>query len=158
MSAFPAVQLPGMCLCCCCCRMEDGADAFEADCKIVEHLLDFCEITVPEENRFFVRVNCGGIQHSVIRLRKANYADITEKNGLSDGRAALAFSGDWDFGHTSAEWDSIISLGIFGLRKRIDEYAQKHAGDEKKSLFYKNLAKIYKPPSVPKAQTEACLL
>ena len=49
--------------------MADGADVFEADCKIVEHLLDFCEITVPEENRFFVRVNCGGIQHSVIRLR-----------------------------------------------------------------------------------------
>ena len=36
--------------------MADGADVFEADCKIVEHLLDFCEISVPEENRFFVRV------------------------------------------------------------------------------------------------------
>ena len=123
--------------------MASNADVFETDCKIVEHLLDLCEITVPTENRFFVRVNCGGIQHSVIRLRKANYADMTEKNGLSDGRAALAFSGDWDFGHTSAEWDSIISLGIRGLRKRIGEYAKKCAGDEKRVLFYNGLARVY---------------
>ncbi len=123
--------------------IENNADVFETDCKIVEHLLDFCEITVPAENRFFVRVNCGGIQHSVIRLRKADYADMTANNGLYDGRVALAFSGDWDFGHTSAEWDSIISLGIFGLRTRIDEYAKKYANDEKKCRFYKNLADVY---------------
>ncbi len=123
--------------------IEDNTDVFETDCKIVEHLLDYCEITVPAENRFFVKVNCGGIQNSVISLRKADYADMTEKNGLYDGRKALAFSGDWDFGHTSPEWDSIVSLGIFGLRRRIDEYAKRYADDEKKSRFYKNLAKVY---------------
>lgn len=123
--------------------VEKNYDVFETDCKIVTHLLDCCEITVPAENRFFVKVNCGGIQQSVIRLRRANHARITEDNGLTDGRTALAFTGDWDFGHTCAEWDSIISLGVYGLRKRIDEYAKAKGNDEKKARFYKNSAMVF---------------
>ncbi|MBQ7012021.1 MAG: hypothetical protein IJN63_09975 [Clostridia bacterium] len=123
--------------------IEKDLGVFEVDCKIVEHLLDHCEIIVPMENRFFVKVNCGGVQHSVIRLRKAPFADITEKNGLREGRSALAFTGDWDFGHTCAEWDSVISLGIFGLRERIARYSDKYTDDAERSRFYACLGAVY---------------
>ena len=50
---------------------------------------------------------------------------------LQDGIDALAYSGGSDFGHTSTVWESVIPLGIYGLRRRVSEYAEKNTKDEK---------------------------
>jgi hypothetical protein len=54
----------------------------------------------------------------------------------------VAYTGAYDFSHTSAEWESVISLGIFGLRNRIADYART-ASDPQKESFYASLLRCY---------------
>ncbi len=118
-------------------------DVLVLDCKNIVYLLENCEITVPENNRFFVEVNCIGVQNEVCRKRAEQYyCDIVE-NGFSIGNETLAYTGTYDFSHTTAEWESVISLGIFGLKNRISVYAQKNNDDKKKQRFYNELLKVY---------------
>jgi pyruvate-formate lyase len=37
----------------------------------------------------------------------------------------------------------VISLGIYGLRKRVSEYAEKNAKDPQKTDFYRNVLRVY---------------
>lgn len=101
-------------------RARQGGDVFAVHCDIIIHLLDNCKITVPKENRFFISVNCGGILGGISAERAAAYRANVAAAGLSEGQEALAFTGDHDFSHTTAEWESVISLGIYGLKARLD--------------------------------------
>ena len=38
--------------------LGEEIDVLKSDCDIIEFLLDNCKITIPQENRFFVNVNC----------------------------------------------------------------------------------------------------
>lgn len=120
-----------------------GADAFENDCELAVFLLESCEIEIPEQSRFFVKVNCEGIMQGVIDKRKEAFSYLKSEAGLSDGETALAYTGDCDFSHTSAEWESVISLGIYGLRERIAGYALKNGENEKTKGFYRNILRVY---------------
>ncbi len=124
-------------------EINGEADALERDCKNIIFLLDNCEITVPESNCFFVEVNCNGIQNRICYLRTKFYDSEITGSELYAGRVALAYTGGYDFGHTSAEWESVIKLGIYGLRKRISVYAEKSGNDEKKQRFYNEVLKVY---------------
>lgn len=124
-------------------EIHGEADALERDCKNIIFLLENCEITVPESNRFFVEVNCNGIQNRICYLRTKAYDSKITESGIYAGRVALAYTGAYDFGHTSAEWESVIKLGIAGLRKRISVYAEKNGNDEKKQRFYREISKVY---------------
>lgn len=122
---------------------KDDCDVLEHDCKNIIFLFDNCEITVPESNRFFVKVNCSGIQNHIYHRRMKNYDSEIAENGLSAGQETLAYTGNYDFSHTTTEWKSVISLGISGLRKRISEYAKKNKDDKKKQRFYNEISKVY---------------
>ncbi len=113
------------------------------DCNIIEFLLDNCEITIPESNRFFVDVNCEGIQTDIYKKRMAKYTKIIADSGFKDGNELLAYTGEADFGHTCAEWESVIKLGIFGLRERILNYKEMYSVDEKKQSFYQEILRVY---------------
>lgn len=119
-----------------------SANVFETDCDFIVFLLENCEITVPRENRFFVNVNCAGVHDHIRNLRCELYAPPIPDEMLA-GTQSLAYTGYCDFGHTSAEWNSVISLGIYGLKSRIEWYAQKYKNDVKKLHFYTNTAKVY---------------
>ena len=121
----------------------DDCDVLEADCKNIVFLFDNCEITIPKENRFFVNVDCDGIQRMVLYRRAKQYDEELAENGLSVGNETFAYTGTYDFGHTSTEWESVISLGISGLRKRISEYSKKAESDKKKQRFYSEILKVY---------------
>ena len=54
-----------------------------------------------------------------------NYDSEITENGFSAGQETLAYTGNYDFNHTTTEWDSVIKLGIAGLRRRITEYAER---------------------------------
>lgn len=123
--------------------VDKDCSLLKTDCDILEYLLDNCEITIPDQNRYFVSVNCEGITNRVTLLRAQKFAYQIEENGLNEGKDALAFSGEYDFSHTSAEWESVIKLGIFGLRKRIEEYAVINKYDAEKTQFYKNIIRVY---------------
>lgn len=119
-------------------KNAETENVFVADCDNVIFLLDNCEITVPNDNRFFVKVNTNNIQRSVWEKRISSYGCIHEEAGLADGNEAMAYTGTYDFGHTTTQWEAVIELGIWGLRQRIDKYAE-----AKNSEFYQNLSRVY---------------
>ena len=121
----------------------EGIDILKNDCEMIVFMLDHCEIKIPEQNRFFVKVNCAGISNLVIKKRKRILSGLLEKSGLGEGVKALAYTGDCDYSHTTAEWESVITLGIYGLRNRIAEYAQDHIADEKAKGFYEQILSVY---------------
>ena len=121
----------------------EGIDILENDCEIIAFMLDNCEIEIPERNRIFVKVNCAGISNLVIKKRKRILSGLLEKSGLGEGVKALAYTGDCDYSHTTAEWDSVINLGIYGLRNRIEEYARVHIENEKAKGFYEQILSVY---------------
>ena len=123
--------------------INDECDVLKADCDSIEFLLDNCEITIPEKNRFFVTVNCDGIQNYIYSRRINLFKHEIVESGLSIGNETLAYTGDYDFSHTTTEWESVIKLGIKGLRKRISEYAQKCKDDKNNQRFYFEIAKVY---------------
>ena len=118
-------------------------NVFQTDCELLVFLLDHCAITVPAQNRFFVEVNMESVSKKITAKRRAALSFLSEENRLADGVSALAFTGDYDFGHTSAEWESVISLGIFGLRERICRYANENRDTEQKAVFYQGLLSVY---------------
>ncbi len=121
----------------------EGLDILKNDCEMIVFMLDHCEIKIPEQNRFFVKVNCAGISNLVIDKRKRILSGLLEKSGLGEGVKALAYTGDCDYSHTTAEWESVITLGIYGLRNRIAGYAQDHIADEKAKGFYEQILSVY---------------
>ena len=112
------------------------------DCDVIEFLLDNCEINIPKENRFFIRVNCAGIQNKIIAQRAEKYKEQVVELGLAEGEEVRAYTGSYDFNHTSTEWENVVTLGIYGLRKRVLEYAEKNS-DESKREFYQNVIRVY---------------
>lgn len=124
-------------------EIKGDCDVLEHDCKNIIFLLDNCEITVPKSNRFFVEINCSGIQEHIYCRRMSNYNSKITENGLSAGQETLAYTGNYDFSHTTAEWESVIKLGIAGLRRRISEYSEKNKDDKKKQRFYNEISKVY---------------
>ena len=122
--------------------LGSGIDILKNDCEIIEFLLDNCIIEIPEQNRFFVRTNCENLSSIALEKRKRQFKEWVSVGGFQDGEEALAYTGNYDYSHTSPEWESIISLGIYGLKKRIEEYKEKHAEDEKRKAFYEQEIRV----------------
>ncbi len=118
-------------------------DVLHTNTLLILYLLENCEITVPEEKRYFVRVNCEGITTHIIEKRATAMLDAIRNSYLGKGEEALFYTGMYDFGHTTTEWKSVITLGIYGLRNRILEYADKCPNDQEKQRFYNHLLMVY---------------
>ena len=123
-------------------KLGSNIDILKNDCEIIEFMLDQCEIEIPEGNRFFVKVNCTGISDVVIAKRRKPIRSLIDAR-LRDGVEALAHTGYCDYSHTTAEWESVIGLGIYGLRNRIEEYARNNAGNKKAESFYEQILRVY---------------
>ena len=109
---------------------EQEKDVLKTDCDTIVYLLEHCNIYVPKENVFSVNIDCVTIQPYVISKRIEKYRDEILNSGLADGEEALAYSGGADTNHTSAQWESVISLGISGLKKTISQYAKTNSTDD----------------------------
>ena len=66
-------------------EIKGDCDVLETDCRNIIFLLDNCEITIPENNRFFVEVNCSEIQNHIYYQRMRNYDSEITENGFSAG-------------------------------------------------------------------------
>lgn len=116
-------------------------DCFKTDCDMLIYLLEHCMITIPDDNRFFVDVNCGRIMINVINHRAEKFHEALKSTELQEGNEVYAFTGMFDFSHTSACWEDVISLGIFGLRERLLKYAEQQSED--KQYYYVNSVRVF---------------
>jgi len=122
---------------------ESSQSVFDTDCELVIYLLEHCEITVSEKQRFCPEINCIGVLAKAAYKRAEAFEKKVQEHELSKGQEVLAFTGNYDFSHTTTEWKSVLSLGIWGLRKRIAAYAQKYAEDVERTHFYEQLLRVY---------------
>ncbi len=124
-------------------RVGEGTDAFANDCDIITYLLDNCDISIPDENRYFVRVSCKGIADHVKSRRVSPFMHLPRDLGLGDGIDTLSYTGAHDFSHTNTEWENVITLGIYGLYERIGDYYARYGSTERREGFYEGLLKVY---------------
>ena len=120
----------------------EGLDILKNDCEIIEFALDHCEIDIPEQNRFFINVNYADIPCFVTKKRRKHLGDLVPPS-LREGMEALAYTGACDYSHTTAEWESVIKLGIYGLRNRVSEYAMSNSANESTKDFYEQILRVY---------------
>ncbi len=123
-------------------RKNAEKSVFLTDCDVIEYMLDHCELYVLPESKFFVGVNLVGVREHFRATRRTPLLSLKQREDIAAGLGAFAFDGYYDFGHTSAEWESVISLGIFGLRERILQYAAS-ATNGKSASFYQGLIKVF---------------
>lgn len=120
-----------------------GDNVTKTDYEIVAFLLDNCEIIVPEASKFFVGTNVGKDGKRIHRVMKVErYKPIRPQVYTDEWRAGhhnYAFAGGDDFGHTAPVWESIMKLGLGGLKKRIEE----RKGPAVNPDFAPGLIKIY---------------
>ena len=117
-------------------------DVLKADCNNIEFILDNCEMTIPKENVFFANVNCDGLQGAIIWERAAKFKKEIVKAGLDVGIETKAYTGIFDFSHTSAEWETVVAEGIYGIKERLEKYLA-IAKDLKKQRFYSECLRVY---------------
>lgn len=134
-------------------EVEPDGYVLEQDCAIIEYLLDHCEISIPENNRFFVSINCPEMIHRAVDKRVVKYDHLLEENGLLPGLRTLAYTGVYDFSHTTPDWESVMELGLPGLKKRVETYGQKSSLEnqgnnpennaERNPVFYREIIRVY---------------
>ncbi len=123
--------------------LGEGLDILKNDCDIIEFMLDNCEIEIPDHNRFFVKVDCEDVADLVKVKRIKPFHALPTAAGFQDGIDAFAYTGNCDYSHTNAEWESVISLGIYGLRKRIEKYARTNTANERCRSFYEQELRVF---------------
>ena len=101
---------------------ENEESVFSADCDIIEYMLDNCEIYIKPEDKFFIGVNVRGVHEKIEKIRLSQYSNILLENGLEAGKLTYAYTGLYDFGHTSPDWESVIDLGLFGIIECVGSY------------------------------------
>ena len=122
----------------------DEPDCVKRDCDFLCYLFENCEIILPENNRFFVDVNCEGLAWHLTYNRADKFHKEVEDNGLKAGEKALAHTGNWDYSHTTTDWQELINIGICGVVARLEDYLEKYSNDPKRVRFYSNLLRVWK--------------
>lgn len=117
-------------------------DVFCADCDITEYVLGECEFFLVPENKFFLGVDVKGVRDLALHILWVPHDEIFAQNGLENGLHSRAFDGHGDFGHTATDWESVIALGLFGLKARAEEYA-KAAKTQSQKRFFGGVIRVY---------------
>ena len=124
-----------------------GEDALFTDGEMTAYILDHCDIYFTPESRFFCKTELSDDRYypyyEVILPRYQKEAEAFSDEAYRQTVEAKAFAMKIDFGHTSPNWEEILSLGFVGLKKRAEDYAAKFWEDPQKSRFYAAVVKIY---------------
>jgi len=118
-------------------------DVFEKDCETFVFLMDNCQIIIPEENRFFVDVNCHHLAAELTWYRARVMKKEIMKGVHAHANDTLAYTGMLDISHTAPKWEDILELGFYGLKKRVEEYKNKYSKNDKTERFYNGVLKFY---------------
>ncbi len=103
-----------------------------------EYVLDNARLDVRKEDFFPERLDHDGIIFRIrdrwIRaLRRYTMPEILAKHELE--QKGLCYTGNLDLGHCAPDWQAILTLGLGGLIKRIEDAAKADV-DEKQAEFY----------------------
>ncbi len=123
--------------------LGNAPDAIEADEENTVYLLENCDFLLTEANTFFVKVLVGEAARLPFQLRFEAFKGEPVSEGLGAGIRRRAYTGAYDFGHTTTEWETVISLGIYGLRERLASYLSAPGNDPKAVRFYENSLNVY---------------
>ena len=121
----------------------NAPDTREADCRNAVYLLEHAEASVTEANTFFVRITLDAAARTPIGMRFDAFRDEAAGEGFGPGMERRAYTGMYDFGHTTTEWETVILLGIFGLRKRLSDRLALPGNDAKSVRFYTETLKVF---------------
>ena len=99
----------------------DEPDCVKRDCDFLCYLFENCEIILPENNRFFVDVNCEGLAWHLTYNRADKFHQEVTDAGLAAGERALAHTGNWDYSHTTTDWQDLINIGFCGVIDRLED-------------------------------------
>lgn len=106
--------------------------------KMVCEVLRTAQIAIDPRDFFPDRIN----HDDIIRRIRSRWIRQTRKTELfdlltacADEQRGLCYTGDCDFGHTSPDWDAVMTLGLPGLRDRIRAAAAKNR-DADAQTFY----------------------
>ncbi len=116
---------------------DKDTDIRVSNASLICFYLENCDIAFGEEKRFFADLSCAEAMGPVME-RRIDALGITE----TPGERILAYTGSNDFGHTSPDWAAVLSLGIFGLRRRLADYAEANR-DPEKEVFYREGIRVY---------------
>ena len=119
-----------------------GEEVFERDCAHIEFLLNNCEISVPKNSRFFVQTNADGLQGEVYRRRVYALSNTVETEETKLGIDTYAYTGSYDFSHTTPYWEEVLSLGVYGLFERVRAY-RRQADTPRQIRFFDGCIKVY---------------
>lgn len=123
-------------------KIDNKYELFEAQADSIELILTECELEFNEDTHFFPIIRTSHVVNTVRYKRKIALYHLIESEGLDKGERVLAYNGSYDPGHTCPGWESVISLGIYGLKKKVIEYKERYATDE--SLrFYLAMERAY---------------
>lgn len=110
---------------------------FLTDCGRVIDFLDRATFTFTEHGRFFIKTPD---ENPIPGERFARAARAVADAGLVPAIKAHAISGGSDFGHTAPDWETILHLGIPGIRQRI---AACRAENPTRVAFYDALTSVW---------------
>lgn len=122
--------------------LDADTAAFDRDCENIVFLLRECEIDLPTEKRFFGELLTDKIQREVFDKRVKLLAPEVETEADRLGARLYAYTGRYDFSHTCPFWEDILSLGIFGLWKRLSRLLAAETDPERAS-FYRGCHAVY---------------
>lgn len=122
---------------------DQSVNVFDEDCENIVYLLEHCDITVPESNRFFVQTNTDWLMGKVYHQRAKKLRNSVETQEIKNGAITYAFTGLYDFSHTSPYWEDVLSLGIYGLRERLVSYSEKSGISDGQRAFYQGCIQVY---------------
>lgn len=107
------------------------------DARIISDTLNTCDIIFDERSIFFGALSGCFNMRSLIGQRYEGNTKLHQ-----DAANTYSCTGEEDFGHTAPCWDDIITLGLVGLKKRVEAYAKRNQ-DERALLFYQAVIQVY---------------
>jgi len=106
--------------------------------KLVECVLEKAQISVNPYDWFQAKLNHGSVITN-IRASWIKEVEANEMKALADENLQAtingAYTGLYDFSHVTPDWNNIISLGVVGILKNVEE-AKKTAESQEQKDFY----------------------
>ena len=130
----------------------DSKDVTDRDAENAVFLLSNAPMFLSDVNTFFVRLDLNDVARIPIEMRFEAFRSEAWEEGYFPGVRRKAYTGYYDFGHTTTEWESVIELGIYGLRERLKKHLTEAEEEEKSGAdgstadrirFYRDALSVY---------------
>jgi formate C-acetyltransferase len=118
------------------------------DAHLIAFLLENIELDFDATQRFYLGKELLHRADYVVSERRSFFnkkitAELESSPTYPNGISTKCYDGNYDFGHTAPDFEAILSLGIHGLKKRAEEYSQRHENSPESREFFSALKEVY---------------